>query len=145
MTAPDPLEFLDARGWPIVDRLLAAACREHVTLPGATVAWGTVLTKDQAFPAARVQRLPGGGINSDGYQDVARIEITTYGTTREESDALTARVRQLMADLSDDEYAGVGLDRISEDSGPGRIPDPNEDVRAVPTNWSVVVRQQRIP
>lgn len=143
MTAALPNPFLDARGWPVMDRLLAAACREHVTLPGKSVAWGTVLTDDQAFPAGRVQRLPGGGINADGYEDVSRIEITTYGTSRAESDQLTAQVRQLMAELSDDEYAGVGFDRIREETGPGRIPDPNEDLRAVPTVYSVTARQQQ--
>lgn len=134
-------EYLDARGWPIIDRLLAAMFRDLVHVEGKTVQVGTVITVEQ-WPAIRVQRLPGGGINADGFQDLSRIEVVTYAETRPESDLLTAQVRQLMADLSDDEYAGVGVDRIREETGPGRIPDPNEDLRAVPTTWVVVARQQ---
>ncbi len=148
MTTPPAETFLDARGWPVIDRLLADRFQAAVTIPGKTVRVGTVLVDDgteppdSLFPAIRVQRLPGGGINADGYEDVSRIEITTWGTTRPESDALTAQVRAAMHDLSNDEWAGVGLDRIREETGPGRIPDPNQDLRAVPTVWVVVARQQ---
>lgn len=140
MTAPNP--FIDSRGWPVVDRLLAAAFTELVTIPGRTVVWGTVLGADVVYPAGRVQRLPGGGINAEGYQDLVRVEVVSYGTDRPESDELTAGVRAVMAELNCGEYGGVGLDRVREDSGPGRIPDPNADLRAVPTVWSVTVRQQ---
>lgn len=134
--------FVDARGWPVIDRLLADLFAEQVLLDGQPVWAGTALSDGQSFPAIRVQRLPGGGINADAYQDVSRIEVATFGRTRPESDALTAQVRQLMADLSDDEYADVSVDSVVEESGPGRLPDPNEDLRAVPTTWSVTARRQ---
>ena len=144
-----PVEtFLDPQGWPLVDRLLVNRFKATVTIPGKQVQIGTALVDDgteppeRMFPAIRVQRLPGGGINTDGYEDVNRIEITTWGTTRPESDALTAQVRAAMYELDNDEWAGVGLDRIREETGPGRIPDPNQDLRAVPTVWIVVARQQ---
>lgn len=141
MTAPAET-YLDPRGWVLVDRLLVAAFRELIALPGKTIYWGTVLDDEVDFPAGRVQRLPGGGINADGYEDVSRIEVVTWGTDRPESDAMTAQVRTVLADLSDDEYGGVELDRIREDSGPGRIPDPNQDLRAIPTSWTVITRRQ---
>lgn len=132
--------YLDSRGWPIVDRLLVAYLAERVTLPGVSVAWGTVFGEDR--PAGRVQRLPGGGVNVDGYQDLSLIEIVTLGLDRPQSDDMTAQVRQAMADLSDDEYADVGIDTIRETAGPGRVPDPDPDVRAVPTTWAVPARRQ---
>lgn len=141
-TTPGP-RYLDDRGWPLIDRLLVGLFTEHIVTPELAEC-GTVLHTG-TYPAIKVVRLPGGGINADGYEDVSRIEITTYGRTRPESDTLTAQVRQLMADLSDDEYAGVGVDRIREETGPGRIPDPDEDINAVPTTWSVTARQQRLP
>ena len=146
MTAPAST-FLDSDGWPVVDRLLADAFRQLIAIPGAEVYAGTRLNAetdiDQSlWPAIRLQRLPGGGRGRDNYQDVCRIEVVTFGRTRPESDDLTAQVRRVMADLSDEEWAGVGLDRIGEDSGPGPIPDPNQDIRAVPTTWTVIVRQQ---
>lgn len=135
--------FIDARGWVLVDRLMVHLFAARVALADqAPVHCATVLTDQHHWPAIRVERLPGGGINADGYQDVSRIQITTYGRTRPESDDLTAQVRQLMSDLSDDEYADVGIDRISEETGPGRIPDPDQDLRVVPTTWSVTARQQ---
>lgn len=134
--------YLDVRGWPVIDRLLARMFLDLVQVDGQPVWAGTALTAGQVFPAIRVQRLPGGGINSDGYQDVSRVEIVSWGVTRPQSDAMTAQVRQLMFDLSDDEYAGVGIDRVFEENGPGRVPDPDETLRAVPTIWSVTARQQ---
>lgn len=95
------------------------------------------------WPAIVVERLPGGGINSDGYEDLARIQVTAFGLTRSQSDDMTAQIRGLMHDLSDDEYRDLEFDRIREDSGPGRIPDPNEDLRTVPTRWTVKTRIQR--
>ena len=162
MSAPTR-EFVDERGWPIVDRLLADAFRQLVHLDGVELWCGTDLRADtgpaddglveqaerwgdepleEELPAIRVQRLPGGGINADGYEDLNRIEVISYGRTRSESDSLTAQIRGVMADLSDEEWAGVELDRIREDTGPGRIQDINRDVRAVPTVWRVTVRQQ---
>lgn len=147
MTAP-AAQFVDERGWPVIDRLLVAAFTELVVVAGKTVRWGTTLTDDgtqppeELFPAGRVMRLPGGGFDSNRIFDRSRIEVMTWGTTRPESDSMTAQVRQVMADLANGEYAGVGLDRITEDQGPGRIPDPREDLRAVPTTWVVVARQQ---
>lgn len=166
MSAPARNEFVDERGWPIVDRLLADAFRELVHLDGVELWCGTDLRADsdtgpdderldaesaerwgdepleQELPAIRVQRLPGGGINVDGYEDLNRIEVVSYGRTRSESDSLTAQIRGVMDDLSDEEWSGVELDRIREDTGPGRIQDINRDVRAVPTVWIVIVRQQ---
>jgi hypothetical protein len=134
--------FVDPRGWPVVDRLLVAAFRELVTLPDADVWWGTAFPDEVPYPAGRVIRLPGGGINPEGYEDLHRIEVLTLGRTRPESDALTAGVRQTLADLDGEDWSGVGIDRIREESGPGRVPDPNEDLRAVPTTWGVLVRRQ---
>jgi hypothetical protein len=134
--------YVDPRGWPIIDRLLAKMFSDLVTIGGQAVYAGTVLRDGQTWPAIRVQRLPGGGINDDGYQDVSRVEVTTWGRTRPESDDLTAQVRYLMHDLSCDEYAGVSVDIIREESGPGRVPDPDEDLRAVPTSWTVTARYQ---
>lgn len=142
MTAPHP--YVDARGWVLVDRLLVAYFTERVALDaGNPIRWATALVAADQPPMGRVMRLPGGGINRDGYQDLSRIEVTTWGRTRPESDQMTAQVRQLMADLDDEgEYADLSIDRCQEDLGPGRIPDVNEDVRAVPTVWSVVARKQ---
>lgn len=141
MTVPSP--YLDDRGWPVIDRLLVAYFTATVALDDdVPVHWATALGTDVEFPACRVMRLPGGGINRDQYEDVSRIEVTTFGRTRQESDALTAQVRQGLADLDNDEFAGVGIDAIREENGPGRIPDPDEDLRAVPTVWSITARQQ---
>lgn len=134
-------EFIDEQGWAVVDRLLAACFQEQVLIDGSPVEAGTSL-RDRPYPAILVERLPGGGINVESYEDVSRIAITSYGRTKPESIALTAQIRTLMAGLSNDEYAGVGLDRIFEETGPGRIPDPNEDLHAVPTTWSVTARRQ---
>lgn len=143
MSAPTSHPYVDARGWVLVDRLLVALFTEQVALgDGATVTWATALTAATQPPMGRVMRLPGGGINRDGYQDLSRIEVTTWGRTRPESDTMTAQVRQLMADLDCGDYLDVSIDRIVEDLGPGRVPDVNEDLRAVPTVWSVTARQQ---
>lgn len=134
--------YVDARRYPVVDRLLVAYFAANVGLADDTpVHWATALAADVEYPAGRVMRLPGGGINSDHYQDTSRIEVTTWGRDRVESDALTAQVRQLMADLDCGDYLDISIDRVQEDLGPGRVPDPNEDLRAVPTVWSVVARQ----
>lgn len=149
MTSPNP--FLSPRGWPQVDKLLVDAFRQLVTLPDATVWWGTAFPAPDAPapageppyqpPAGRVIRLPGGGKNPEAYEDLHRIEVLTLGRTKRESDDLTDAVRQVMSDLDAEEWAAVGIDRIREETGPGRIPDPDEDVRAVPTTWGVLVRR----
>lgn len=141
MTAPAS-PYVDPRGWVLVDRLLVAYFTARVALGDAAfVTWRTALVAEDQAPMGRVMRLPGGGINRDGFQDLSRIEITTFGRTRPESDDMTAQVRQLMADLDCDEYADIGIDTVREDLGPGRVPDVNEDVRAVPTVWSVTARK----
>lgn len=145
--------FVDPQGWPVVDRLLVDAFRQQVLLDGVTVWWGTSFPPIDDIPdpddpdpfrppAGRVMRLPGGGINPEGYEDLHRIEVLTLGRTRPESDALTAGVRQLLAELDGEDWAGVGIDRVREQEGPGRIPDVDQDVRAVPTTWGVLVRRQ---
>lgn len=134
--------FVDSQGWVVVDRLLADMFMTHVSVAGSQVYSGTTLNEDQTFPAIRVQRLPGGGINADRYQDESRIEVVSWGLTRPQSDDLTAQVRQLMSDLDDGDYDNVSIDRVYETSGPGVIPDPNEELRAVPTTWSVTARRQ---
>lgn len=144
--------YVNARGWPVVDRLLVDAFRQLVTVPGQTVWWGTAFPSPDdpppagqdpfGPPAGRVLRLPGGGINAEGYEDLHRIEVLTLGRTRPESDTLTAGVRQTLAELDGEDWAGVGIDRIREENGPGPIPDVDQDVRAVPTTWGVLVRRQ---
>lgn len=146
--------FVDSRGWPVVDRLLVDAFRHQVALAGdVPVWWGTAFPPADEVPdpldpdpfrppAGRVMRLPGGGINAEGYQDLWRIEVLTLGRTKPESDELTTGVRQFLADLDGEDWAGVGIDRVRENEGPGRIPDVDQDVRAVPTTWGVIVRRQ---
>lgn len=94
------------------------------------------------WPAIVVEKLLGGGINSDGYEDLALLQITAFGLTRNQSDEMTAEIRGLMHELCDGEYLDIEFDRIKETTGPGRVPDPNEDLRTVPTRWSVVTRNQ---
>ncbi|NYD36821.1 hypothetical protein [Actinomycetospora corticicola] len=133
--------FLDADGWPLVDRLLADLYRHHVTVADtATVYSGTRFLADTAAPAIRCSRLPGGG--REQHQDRHRIEVLTWGRTRAESDAILAQVRGLNAEYSDEGWADVELDRIREDTGPGRVPDPNPSVVPVPLTLVVTVRQQ---
>lgn len=142
MTAQSRPRFLDQHGWPVIDRLLAELFRQRLVVPDKSITVGTVLNDDVAYPAVLVERIPGGGRNADDYEDVNRIQVTTFGTTRPESDSLTAQVRHELANLSDDEFDDVGVDRITEETGPGRVPDPDQDLRAVPTTWSVIARQQ---
>ncbi|GAA1402009.1 hypothetical protein GCM10009613_61220 [Pseudonocardia kongjuensis] len=163
--------FLDEDGWPIIDKLIANALWATVKIGGVPVYADTDLRGGRMaphpddpeplfhdvddehvplpreerveWPAIAVERLPGGGINTDGYEDTARIQVTAFGLTRSDSDAMTAQIRGLMRELSDEGWAGVELDRIREDSGPGRIPDPVEDLRTVPTRWVVKARNQQ--
>lgn len=163
--------FIDDRGWPIIDKLIANLLWANVVLAGVPVYADTDLRSRLAphpddvgeppplfadvpdtapaavevvqWPAIAVERLTGGGINVDGYEDTARIQVTAFGLTRADSDAMSAQIRGLMLDVSDEGWAGVELDRIREDTGPGRIQDPVEDLRAVPTRWVVKARNQQ--
>lgn len=140
MTAPE-VALVDGRGWPIVEQILVEAFTELVDV-GVPVYVGTVTQPEQQWPAIRVQRLPGGGKDANRVNDRSRIEVVTFGTSYPQSAALTEQVRTIMGDLDNGEFRDVGLDRITEEAGPGRIPDPNQDLRAVPTTWTVVTRQQ---
>ena len=162
--------FIDSRGWVIADKVVAHYLWRNVVVEGkpvyadtdlrtrlaphpddvglppyndvATPAMPPAREEPVQWPAILVERTPGGGINADGYEDLARLQITAFGLTRNQSDAMTAEIRGLMHDLSDGEYLELEFDRIREDTGPGRVPDPNEDLRAVPTRWTVRTRNQ---
>ncbi|ALE77675.1 hypothetical protein WY02_03540 [Pseudonocardia sp. AL041005-10] len=163
-TSETRASFIDERGWMIVDKAIAHYLWTHVQIGGQQVYFDTDLRTRLAphpddlslyadvqddpapdavqWPAGAVERLPGGGINVDGYEDLARIQVTAFGLTRDQSDAMTAQIRGLMHDLSDGEYLDLEFDRIREDTGPGRVPDPVEDLRTVPSRWTVRTRQQ---
>lgn len=133
--------FLDNDGWPLCDRLMADAYRARVTVAdGVGVYSGTRFAADTAAPAIRTSRLPGGG--REQHQDRHRLEVLVLGRTRAESDAMLAQVRASNTELANEEWAGVELDAVREETGPGRIPDPNPSVVAVPLTIVVVVRQQ---
>lgn len=137
--------FLDSDGWPLTDKLLADLYRNNVAvLDGSPVYSGTRFQPEPSEtqpPAIRTSRLPGGGINSR-HEDVARLEVLCLGRSRAESDSMLAQVRSLNRTYRDEGWAGVELDAIREESGPGRIPDPNPSVVAVPITLDVVTRQQ---
>lgn len=87
----------------------------------------------------------GGGADRLGLQDSATVEVATYAATRPESQAVTQAVRQTLSGLRGVQTQAGFIDSISEFAAPVPIPDPNPDVRRVPSTWTVVSRLQELP
>lgn len=106
----------------------------------------TVTATDEELvpPVIQVART-GGGSDRPGLQDSALVEITCFAATRPASAGLNTQVRAELAGAYGVPTAHGFLDRIGEFTAPVQIPDPNQDIRKVPSTWTVVSRLQQLP
>lgn len=105
----------------------------------------TVTAVDELDQSVIQVNRTGGGANRLGLQDSAIVEVATYADTRPASQALTKQVRARLSGLRGVQTRAGFIDSISEFSAPVPIPDPNPDIRRVPSTWTVVSRLQPLP
>lgn len=103
---------------------------------------GTAVPENIPDPFICIERVPGGGSNSQGWQDIALVEVQTWAKTRPESMALNNAIRDRLAGRR-----GVGtslglIDRIAEAGPPTQLPYADEEQRWVPSTWRITSRTQ---
>lgn len=105
--------------------------------PGAV---GTAVPEFVPDPYICVQRVPGGGSNSQGWQDIALVEVQTWAKTRPESTALNNEIRNRLAGRRGVDTTLGFIDRIVEAGPPTQLPWADEEQRWVPSTWRVTSR-----
>ena len=103
---------------------------------------GTAVPAEIPDPYICLQRVPGGGSNPQGWQDIALVEVQTWARTRPESMALNNAIRDRLAGRRGVSTSFGLIDRIAEAGPPTQLPYADEEMRWVPSTWRVTSRTQ---
>lgn len=103
---------------------------------------GTAVPDEIPNPYICIQRVPGGGSNPQGWQDVALVEVQTWAITRPESTTLNNAIRDRLAGRRGVETSYGLIDRIVEAGPPTQLPWADELQRWVPSTWQITSRKQ---